>query len=292
MPTFSTPDGSRLAYHVSGEGPTLVCIPGGPGRASFYLRDLGGLDRTRTLVRLDNRGTGDSDVPADPGAYRVDRLAEDVEALRRHLGLERMDLLGHSAGCNVATLYAAAYPERLSSLTLVTGLIRVAGLEPRGMDEAVAARAGEPWYADALEAGKALDDLPEDTDPVVVDELMARWDPFGYGQWDDAARAHAAGAKDEFSDAARAGFYGDYVKDPDGLARRLSAVDVPVLVIAGELDLVPTPAAAAAGAAFFPNGRLVTIPGSGHYPWIDNPAAFVAAFEAGVPQADEEATAP
>ena len=63
-------------------------------------------------------------------------------------------------------LYAAAYPERLSSLTLVTGLIRVAGLQPQGVEEAAAARSEEPWYErDAMNADKALEDLDEDADP-------------------------------------------------------------------------------------------------------------------------------
>lgn len=51
----------------------------------------------RQLVLLDLRGTGDSAVPDDPATYRCDRQAADVEALRAHLGLERVDLLAHSA---------------------------------------------------------------------------------------------------------------------------------------------------------------------------------------------------
>jgi pimeloyl-ACP methyl ester carboxylesterase len=50
----------------------------------------------------------------------VDRLVEDVESLRVHLGLDQMDLLAHSAGAVLATLYAAAYPQHLSRLILVT----------------------------------------------------------------------------------------------------------------------------------------------------------------------------
>ncbi|SCE10666.1 alpha/beta hydrolase fold, partial [Streptomyces sp. BpilaLS-43] len=57
---------------------------------------------------------------SDPSSYRCDRLVDDIEALRTHLGLERIDLLGHSAAGNSAALYAAAHPQRLRSLTLVT----------------------------------------------------------------------------------------------------------------------------------------------------------------------------
>src|SRR5215472_18943699 len=101
MPSFSAADGTELAYHVHGEGIPLLCVPGGPMRASAYLGDLGGLSAHRRLIMLDLRGTGTSAVPADPGSYRCDRLAADVSALQDHLGLESADLLGHSAGANI-----------------------------------------------------------------------------------------------------------------------------------------------------------------------------------------------
>ncbi len=97
MPAFAADDGTELAYHVMGEGEPLLCLPGGPMRASAYLGDLGGLSRHRQLVLLDLRGTGDSAVPADPSTYRCDRQVPDIEALRRHLGLDHIDVLAHSA---------------------------------------------------------------------------------------------------------------------------------------------------------------------------------------------------
>ncbi|MBK6028018.1 alpha/beta fold hydrolase, partial [Streptomyces sp. MBT59] len=102
MPTFSAYDKTPLAYHLVGEGEPLICLPGGPMRASAYLGDLGGLAARRRLVLPDLRGTGASGVPEDPSTYRCDRLVDDVEALREHLGLERIDVLAHSAGADLA----------------------------------------------------------------------------------------------------------------------------------------------------------------------------------------------
>lgn len=110
MPTFTAADGTRLAHHVRGDGEPLVLLPGGPMRASVYLGDLGGLAVHRRLILLDPRGTGDSEVPVDPATYRCDRLVDDVEILRAHIGLDHMDLLAHSGGGSLAMLYAARYP--------------------------------------------------------------------------------------------------------------------------------------------------------------------------------------
>src|SRR5437899_545804 len=107
MPSFASYDGTKIGYRVLGAGPPLVCLPGRPGRAAEYLGDLGGLGTSRRLVLLDPRGVGLSADPADPATFRVDRFVGDVEALRAQLGLDRMDLLAHSAGAVLATLYAA-----------------------------------------------------------------------------------------------------------------------------------------------------------------------------------------
>jgi proline iminopeptidase len=108
MRRFTSYDGTEIGYRVLGDGAPLVCVPGGPGRTAEYLGDLGGLDKSRQLILLDPRGVGLSADPADPATFRVDRLVNDVESLRVHLGLDRMDLLAHSAGAVLATLYAAA----------------------------------------------------------------------------------------------------------------------------------------------------------------------------------------
>lgn len=279
MPTFTSYDGALLSYQLVGTGPMLLCHPGGPGCAADYLGDLGGLAAHRTLVRLDPRGVGSSAVPADPAAYRMDRLAEDVRALADHLGLDRFDLLGHSAGGNVGVLVAAAYPERLAHLVLCCGGGRIAGLKPVGADEADQARSGEPWYADATAAARELWSDDVEPDEARIAELRARIAPFYYGRWDDAARAHSAATEATRRPAAAEGFYAGFAPDIESLHAALAGCGAPVLSMAGSLDGMPTPAVAATLAALFPRGSAVTIEGGGHYPWLDSPAEFAGAVE-------------
>ena len=136
---------------VVGSGPPLVCIPGGPGQAVEYFDELGGLSEHHTLILLDNRGTGASQAPHDPTTFRIEQLVDDVEALRFHLGLDQMDLFGHSASGGTCLLYAARYPQRLDRLVLVDPSLRVVGIQSNlGVDEVLAQRTHEPWYADAV----------------------------------------------------------------------------------------------------------------------------------------------
>ncbi|MFF2774151.1 alpha/beta fold hydrolase [Streptomyces sp. NPDC058052] len=271
MPTFTTYDGTELSYRVSGEGEPLVCLAGGPMRDAAYLGDLGGLAAHRALVLLDARGTGASAVPADPGTYRCDRQVGDVEALRAHLGLERIDLLGHSAGGNLAVLYAAAHPGRIRSLVLVASAVRALGVVPTDeeWDRAVEVFADRDGYP---EARAALDTIGPDTPLPRVYELAA---PFTYGRWDAAARAHAAAGAREIHWEAAAAFHGEGAYDPAATHRALGALTAPVLLLAGEHDAGPTPAQAARTAALFPDADVVVQPGAGHYPWIDDADAFV-----------------
>ena len=132
MPAFSAHDGTDLAYHVFGEGTPVICLPGGPMQDSAYLGELGGLAAHGQLIMVDLRGTGRSATPADAATYRCDRLVDDVEALREHLGLDRLDLLAHCAGANLATLYAARHPERVAKLALITPSTMAVGIAATG----------------------------------------------------------------------------------------------------------------------------------------------------------------
>ena len=274
MARFASYDGTQIGYRVLGAGPPLVCLPGGPGRASEYLGDLGGLSRSRQLIMPDTRGTGESDDASDPLSYRCDRLAGDVEALRAHLGLDRMDLLGHSAAGNLAVLYAAAHPQRVAHLILVTPGLAAVGIEQTGGQwrAALARRAGEPWYPGALAAaGKA-----EAGDDTV--ETRRGYMPFFYGRWDAAARAHVDAGVSERSRPVRDGFAAAGAFNPAATREEAGRLAAPVLVYAGELDTSPAPGTAAAAARLFPDATVTVQPGAAHFPWLDDPAFFTAAI--------------
>ena len=273
MPRFASYDGTEIGYRLLGAGPPLVCLPGGPGRAAEYLGDLGGLGASRQLVLLDPRGVGLSADPADPASFRVDRLVNDVEALRAHLGLDQMDLLAHSAGAVLATLYAAASPQCLSALILVTPGLAAVGVE--GADEqfrtALARRAAEPWYPAALAA------LEKIMAGSLSMEAFRASRPLFYGRWDEAAQAHATVGVSERHRAAREGYFAGATIDVPATRAALAKLTAPVLLYAGEADPMVTPAAVREAAPVFNDATVVVQTGAAHFPWIDDAAAFAAA---------------
>ncbi|MFJ8943001.1 alpha/beta fold hydrolase [Streptomyces sp. NPDC102395] len=269
MPTFSAPDGTRLAYRVTGDGDPLVCLPGGPAD-SRYLADLGGLSAHRQLIIVDLRGTGRSAIPDDTSTYRCDHLVEDVEALRAHLALPRMDLLGHSAGTNIATQYAARYPENVGKLALIGPSPRAVGItvSAETRRELALLREHEPWFPQAFAALEAIaGGTGSDWEAVA---------PFFWGRWDAAARRlHAAGRPENAEAVAL--FAAEGAFDPQSTRAALAALQAPVLLLTGEFDVNSPPRSAAEFEALFPDARLVVQPGAGHYPWVDDADRFVAA---------------
>jgi pimeloyl-ACP methyl ester carboxylesterase len=271
MANFHAADGVALTVHELGVGDPIICLPGGPMKASAYLADLGGLSQRRTLQLLDLRGTGDSPPPTDAASYRVDRQVDDLEALRSHLGLERMDLLAHSAGAALALLYAVRYSDRLRRLVLVCPTPRVVGIEVSDEDrrETAKLRSNEPWYHDAYSAferiwsGHSTDD---DWDAI---------EPFMNGRWDAAQQAQVAREASLTNAAAAAEYYAPGAIDPDAVSSAIPHLNVTVLLIAGELDVALPPKPAAAYASLFPRSEFVIMPNAGHSPWQDDPRGFV-----------------
>ncbi|WP_042386959.1 alpha/beta fold hydrolase [Streptacidiphilus melanogenes] len=273
---YTGDDGAELGYLERGSGDRLICLPGGPGADVRYLGGLGGLDEHRTLVLVDQRATGRSPVPGDRSRCTYTAQAHDLEALRRHLGLEALDLLAHSAACLTAQEYAAAYPGRIRRLVLVTP----AGVVAREPDEdevaAIrAARADEPWYPAAVAAQQEL--AAGNVEPKRADELTLRTVPFVWGTWREEYLALYREPTQDAPDWYRGVFYSGAPDPADRAARlaRLAASGVRPLVLAGGRDGVAGTAPARRAAELHPGSHLVVFPEAGHRLWSEEPKAFV-----------------
>ncbi len=119
MATFVTSDGVQLHYERQGQGRRVFACAGGPASDYRYLaEDLASLTDEFEIVYHDYRGSGRS-KSAPPTTYTLERLVEDLEELRQHLGDDKVTVLGHSMGGYVAVSYALRFPARCERLVLV-----------------------------------------------------------------------------------------------------------------------------------------------------------------------------
>jgi pimeloyl-ACP methyl ester carboxylesterase len=102
--------GARLYYAVSGSGPTLLLIPGGPVDAEGWLPILGALEEHFTVVRYDPRGISRSRLE-DPETVPVETHAGDAARLLQAIGGEAAFVLGHSGGGVIGLALVERFPE-------------------------------------------------------------------------------------------------------------------------------------------------------------------------------------
>lgn len=272
-----TVNGVRLWYRVGGRSRSIpvVFLHGGPGEGSQVFQAVGGpeLERTQRVVYLDQRGGGRSDRPADPSNYSIDIMVEDVEQLRRHLGVQRIVLLGHSFGTNLALEYAARYPQHTAAVVLAAAashLLRSLDLQCERLqrqDPPAFARATAGLRPDAFPrcdtrqayAGDAIRAFAERN--LFPDPSVAR----RVNQLEEVAGLRSSG------EVARALFQKGYLQYRFSKADKVLA---PVLVIAGGRDYQAAIEPQRDLVKSLRRAQLVEYPNNGHFMFVEDPRRF------------------
>lgn len=265
-------DGVRLYFELHRKGDDYLIVPG----AALVQDDLAPLAMGRTVVFFDMRNRGRSDLIPSDGNVGVPIEIDDIDAIRRRLGVERISLLGWSYVGLIAALYAARYPIHLERLVVVcpvplrdhdygttkgdpgleAALLHLESLRRSGLDERDPVEFARQWRRTFVPTRMG--------DPSAFARLKS--DPSELpNEWPD----HSRSAQERVWKSLGRGF--DYRSVVNELA-------VPALVVHGEADVVPA-AASREWAEALPNARVVTLPGVGHFPWAEAPGTFFAAVE-------------
>jgi proline iminopeptidase len=253
--------GATLWYETVGTGELLVVLHGGLGLDHTCLRPwLDPLAETFRLAFLDFRANGRSTGAVGPGTMRS--LADDVDALREHLGAERAFLLGHSYGGFVAQEHALTYPDRVAGLVLCDtdsrgprAELMMSGLERLGADPGV------------------MDAFAEQVD--TTEDLLRLFDRMGpyYLPHSSPTRGREVMARTVFRREGSA--LGGAALDGWDVTSRLPEISTPALVLTGADDFMFPPEVARSLAEALPAGRAVVIDGAGHLPFVEQQQAFL-----------------
>jgi proline iminopeptidase len=273
---FRSSDGTTLAYFEKGSGPPVVLLAGGYALAHGYLSPLGdALVTSHRVILPDQRGTGLSKLSEyNRTTLNLDRLVADLETLRRHLGLRRLSLLGHSWGGMLAMSYAAAHPNRLESMVLVgSGGMDLAFMPLHAAGTAVRLKlvlsAEEQKQLDTLIAGSGRTPMSEQT-KAEISHLRAA------ALFHDRSRAEELAKYfdvDPVNEAAATAILADLKERNWNVRPALRNLRARVLIIHGQDD--PMPLSVAQDIQRVVRGaKLEVIDDCGHYPWLDQPARF------------------
>ena len=266
---LTTPQGLTLSYERRGSGPLLVCHPGGPGGSAAEFLDFAGLDDTFELLLFSPRGSHGSEPAGD---YALRSYVADLEALREHLDVDQLNLLGFSHGGCVAMSYAAAHPARIRRLLLVDTLAVWGEDAEAAMLRAIERRRGESWFA---EAQRAIEE-EQAGEFSSVEELIAnlqRQIPLYFHRWEGNEKVGLILAED-FAHAEPLHDFNTVEFPTLDLRPQLRGIKVPTLVVIGDDDFIAGPVCAEAILRELPDGRLVTIADSGHFVYVEQPEAF------------------
>lgn len=285
-------DSVKLYYRVVGSGKdTIMVLHGGPGLHLNYLdADLRPLALTHTLIYYDQRNAGRSTLVTDTTKLKIRDYVADLEAIRQHFRIDRINLIGHSWGGFLAAQYALQFPEKMRSLLLVDP-----GPPP----------AYQPYF-DSFDPTKRLDSLRlkkmEKAQEGWADSenpYKNCWDFFGefgraYTYNPDYIRQAWGGIcnapQDVLTSKLRSYVMADLGQDYD-FRKELEELDLPVLILYGEKDPVPFGGIKQWNNSF-KNSRLEVIKKAGHFAYFEQPEVFFSLVESFIEDPNDLARQP
>jgi pimeloyl-ACP methyl ester carboxylesterase len=269
---FSAPAyGGDICGWLTGAGPPVLMLHGGPGLSYTYLDDvveeLAGSFRVATFQQ---RGLPPS---TEDGPFTIAQALADIEAVLDHLGWEGAYYVGHSWGGHLVFHVAVALPHRVLGVLAVDplGAIGDGGMAAFGAE--MLARMPEEHQARATELDEAAM-RGEGTEAEAVEALGLFWPSY----FADPSAAPPM-PPIRISLPVQAEMFPDITAQLPALEQALPNVGVPLGVVVGELSPMPPQEAGLDSAARVSGAWGVSVPGAGHFVWHEAPGSILAAME-------------
>ena len=278
-------NGVMIYYTSFGKGAPLVLLHGGPGAShDYFLPYLLPLARHNRLIFIDERGSGKSQKLEDPSGYTVENMVEDVETVRKALGLGKINVLGHSYGGVLAQAYALKYQQNINHLILGSTFASTKAINQVFVDMKEKMSPELRARIDKMEAdGLFGHGKPYEQNRYTNDYMIAAW---GEGYFPYLYQNHPDPNYDPIANGNTAwdlyremwGSHGEFVIDGNmksvEYTDRLAAIKVPTLVMCGDHD-ESAPSLSEAMHAKIKGSKMVVLPKSGHMTFVDQPNLFI-----------------
>jgi 3-oxoadipate enol-lactonase len=233
-------NGISYNYKISGNGEPVVLISGFGGNLGFWRRATEILERSMTVISVDNRGAGET---VYSGSFTMDDMADDIITLLNHLGYENAHILGWSMGSHIAQNLAIRHPDKVRTLSLISTYrlrpARTAYMLKLGMDVMKETGSGEIF-------GKILNGLgyPEE----YFKKKEAEGTDVRVALFDDVSKL-----ADQFS-----------AIDGNDTSESAGKISVPTFTVHGTDDIMVTVEEGDALADLIPDCKRLRIDGAGH----------------------------
>jgi proline iminopeptidase len=271
----STPAGNvqtteaDLAYWVLGAPQTstpVIAVNGGPGLSHIYMLQNDVWDRLskgRQIIFYDQRGTGASKLLRPDASQTMAAQVADLDAVREHLHLSAIDLVGDSYGGMIAMAYTAAHPEHVDKLVLSDSAAPVwkdiVHLFPQ-------------VFPDKLESQLSPKNPAAPTEAESQQGLRDHFALLFYSE--EKRDVYLAGAKDPGSTPATAAAVRKATANLD-LTPSLPNFRCPTLVLTGRYDMNVAPLTAWKIYKAIPGAKFIVFEKSGHLPSYEEPDKYV-----------------
>jgi pimeloyl-ACP methyl ester carboxylesterase len=264
---YALSDDLNIAYTISGAGPVdLVYAPGTVSHVEFdwedpymsrFFRRLGAFAR---VIKFDKRGTGLSDRTG--ATFTLQERSDDIRAVMDAAGVERAHLVGVSEGGAMCMLYAATYPQRTLSLSLV------------GANARYSWAPDFPWGQTQEQYDAFVEYVRTGRDEQEMD--LSRWAP-SIAADRDARRYYMSWARRGASPGALLAL--EKMNMGMDATGALPAIRVPTLVVHRKDDVAVPVANATYIADRVAGAQLVLLDGADHFPWAGDTESICAAVE-------------
>jgi len=248
------------------DAPRALLLHGGPGLSEYLVSLADELDGLVTMARYQQRGI---DPSLTGGDRSVERHVADAVDVLDALGWEKALIVGHSWGGHLALYFGVAHPERSLAVVPIDPL---GGVGDGGLQQFTENLMSSLSPSDRQRA-EELEALETQTEAERIESFKMVW-PFYFADPQHAPPFPAFRYDQRSEDT-----WTSIKEHPQAgtLERALPQMTVPLVVVHGEMSPIPI-SEAARTAELAPNGRLIAIDNSGHWPWLEKPGSVRAAI--------------